>query len=62
MSAIASGTRADVRRWNTELTHAGIPSAAVESCVTDPDRPDYAELWVGQADVDRAREALGINW
>ena len=62
MEAIASGTHAAVRRWAGKLTRAGITSAVADSCERDPDRPDYAELWVGRGDADRARDSLGIGW
>ena len=61
MSAIASGTHAAVRRWASALKRAGITPAVAESCEPDPDRPDYAELWVEEADVDEARAALGFD-
>jgi hypothetical protein len=61
MEAIASGTRSDVRRWSSALSRAGITPAVAECCETDPDHPDYAELWVRKADVDNARAALGFS-
>jgi CBS domain containing-hemolysin-like protein len=49
-------------RFTSWLTRAGCPPAVVECCETYSDRPDYTELWVGQDNVDRAREVHGINW
>lgn len=56
---MATGTSARIAKWSLILKTAHISFVITKRCdEDDPERSDYAELWVKEDDVDKSRSAI----